>query len=126
MLMKFFSWIGNLISGNVLDRVFNVIEKNVDNAKDKEILKAQALNNWVDNHTQLQISRTWWFQLFFVIPLGVWFSSVVLYSMLWCQDCVYPQTWSIAALPPPLDQWAAWIIMSLFGVAMVDKYLGKK
>lgn len=73
------------------------VEKNKDNIKGAILLNG-----------------AWWFQLFFIIPLAVWFAGVVLYSLLWCSDCVYPQPWSIAALPPPLDQWAGWIIGFLF------------
>ena len=126
MFGQFFSWLGNLITGNLLDKTFQVIEKNIDNAKDKEILKEKVLSNWIAQNTQLQIARTWWFQLFFVVPLGTWFASVCLYSMLFCKNCIYPQTWDIAALPPPLNEWGAWIVMSLFGVALVDKYINRK
>jgi hypothetical protein len=57
---------------------------------------------------------SYWFQLFFIIPLAVWFSIVVLYSIFWCKGCMYPQPWSIAALPPPLNDWAGWIVGFLF------------
>ncbi|MEM6463341.1 MAG: phage terminase large subunit [Pseudomonadota bacterium] len=47
------------------------------------------------------------FQLFFVIPLGVWFAAVVA-------DSLFHFTWNVAALPPPLDTWAGWIVSALF------------
>lgn len=74
-----------------------------DLEKNKDSLKAAVLMN-----------GAWWFQLFFIVPLALWFSGVVVYSLLWCQDCIYPQPWSIAKLPPPLDTWAGWIIGFLF------------
>ncbi len=47
------------------------------------------------------------FQLFFVLPLGVWFSAVVA-------DSIFHFTWNVAALLPPLDMWAGWIVSALF------------
>lgn len=48
-----------------------------------------------------------WLQCLFVIPLGVWFAAVIA-------DSIFQFEWDIAALPPPLDEWAGWIITSLF------------
>lgn len=78
--------------------------------KNKDTLRASLLAN-----------GGWWFQLFFVWPLAVWFMSVVLYSIFWCKACMFPQPWSIAALPSPLDQWAGWIVMFLFLVTPTGK-----
>ena len=47
------------------------------------------------------------FQLFFVLPLGIWFAAVVA-------DSIFHFDWNVAALPSPLDQWAGWIISALF------------
>ena len=59
--------------------------------------------------------------LIFAAPLGLWFGAVVVYSIFWCGLCVYPQTWTIAALPPPLDEWAGLMIISIFGVVGVSR-----
>ena len=55
-----------------------------------------------------------YFQLFFIVPLGLWFAAVILYSVFWCNGCAYPQDWTVAALPSPLNEWAAGIIAFLF------------
>ena len=62
----------------------------------------------------LTSTGAWLFQLFFIVPLALWFFSVVIYSIFLCQDCMYPQEWTIAALPSPLNDWAAAIIAFLF------------
>lgn len=36
--------------------------------------------------------------------------------------CAYPQDWTIAALPPPLDEWAGAIIIAIFGVQAVTRF----
>lgn len=62
-----------------------------------------------------------WFQLFFIVPLALWFAAVVLYSIFWCKACMAPQPWTIAALPDPLNAWAGAIIGFLFLVHTVKK-----
>jgi hypothetical protein len=63
-----------------------------------------------------------WLMLLFAIPLAIWWGAVILYSILWCSRCAYPQTWVIAALPAPLDEWAGLIVMSIFGVIGLTQF----
>lgn len=81
---------------------------------EKEQIKADVEKNKDNIKGAILMNGSWWFQLFFIIPLGVWYATVVLYSIFWCQKCMYPQPWSIAALPVPLDTWAGYIIGFLF------------
>jgi len=46
---------------------------------------------------------------------------VLIYSIFWCQGCAFPQEWTIAALPPPLDEWASMMILAIFGVVGVSR-----
>ena len=102
------------LTGGVLDRVLDTIDHKVDNETDRERIKTEAVQSYVAAHVQIASSRQWFFPLFFLIPAGVWFASVCIYSVLWCRGCAYPQDWSIAALPPPLNEWMGWIVSSLF------------
>lgn len=89
--------------------------KQTNNALEKERILAeteQSKDKW--KAVILTSTGSWWFQLFFIIPLAVWFASVVVYSLLWCRDCAFPQSWTIAALPTPLNEWAGAIIAFLF------------
>ena len=89
--------------------------KSADTSLEKDKLKVQAEESKDKWKAVILVSTgAWWFQLFFIIPLALWFAFVVLYSMFWCQDCMAPQTWSVAALPPPLNEWAGAIIAFLF------------
>lgn len=81
---------------------------------EREKIKADVEKNKYAMKVALLSRGGWWFQLFFIVPLSVWFSGVVIYSLLWCQTCAYPQPWDIAALPDPLNEWAGWIIGYLF------------
>lgn len=95
--------------------------KKTDNALEREKILAeteQSKDKW--KAVILTSTGAWWFQLFFIAPLGFWFAAVVLYSTMWCDDCAFPQMgaynpdWTIAALPDPLNEWAAAIIGFLF------------
>lgn len=61
----------------------------------------------------------WRFQKVFIYILAMYWISVVLYSMFWCNACIIPYAgldyeWSIAALPEPFDIWATGIMTFLF------------
>ena len=111
----------NWFGGSNLDRILTSVDKRFDNETQREEIKADVKKTWISAQTQLLLTRTWWFQLFFIVPLGAWFSWVTIYSMFLCRNCVYAQEWDVAALPEPLNEWAGWIIMSLFIVDQAPK-----
>lgn len=102
------------LTGGVLDRILTTVDKRVDNETEREKIKTQAVETYVQAHVQIANSRQWFFPLFFLIPAGFWFAAVCVYSVLWCRGCAYPQEWTVAALPPPLDEWMGVIVASLF------------
>ena len=110
ILGTLFSW----LSSGPLDRILTSIDKHGSDLTDREKIKTDAVTAYVQAQVQVANSRQWWFPLFFIIPAGLWFAAVCLYSILFCRLCAFPQTWSIAALPAPLDQWMGWIVTSLF------------
>lgn len=102
------------LTGGVLDRILTTVDNTVDNQTERERIKTEAVTAYVSAHVAIANSRQWWFPILFLAPAGLWFTSVCIYSILWCRGCAYPQDWSIAALPPPLDEWMGWIVGSLF------------
>lgn len=113
-MMAFLGLVLNWLTSGPLDRILTSIDKHGDAVTDREKIKTEAVSQYVQAQVSIANSRQWFFPLFFVVPAGIWFASVCIYSVLWCRGCAYPQTWSIAALPPPLDQWMGWIVTSLF------------
>lgn len=123
----FFKSIGGfflkLITGGSLESILDVIDRKMDNDVKKEEIKAEVTKKWIDAQANLLVGRTWWFQLFFVIPLGLWWTSVIIDSILnsfeWYNHVTY-------ALPTPLDTWAGWIISALFvvdgGKALIGRF----
>lgn len=116
--------LGWLTSGP-LDRLFKTIDTSIDNETERERIKADLARSYLSAQVSVLTGRGWWFPLLFLIPAGLWFGSVCLYSVLFCQRCIFPQTWSIAALPPPLDGWMAAIVGSLFIGKAGEQIIGR-
>ena len=114
-----------LFLGGPLSRILDTVDKKVDNETERERIKTQAVETYVDAQARVLTGKGWWFPLFFIAPLGMWFASVCIYSILFCQRCAFPQSWSIAALPSPLDQWSGVIIGSLFMAKYGERLLGR-
>lgn len=114
-----------LFLGGPLSRILDTVDKKVDNETERERIKTQAVETYVDAQARVLTGKGWWFPLFFIAPLGLWFASVCIYSILFCQRCAFPQSWSIAALPSPLDQWSGVIIGSLFMAKYGERLLGR-
>jgi hypothetical protein len=112
--MSIFSTLLGWLLKGPLDRIFKTIDNSIDNETERQRIKEQALGRITSAQVAVLTGPGWWFPLFFIIPLGTWFTSVCFYSILFCQNCVYPVSWTIAALPKPLDEWSGIIISSLF------------
>lgn len=111
-------WIGGVFTGGSLDSILRTIDKGMSDEVRKEEIKAEVAQTWIKAQANLLVGRTWWFQLFFVVPLGFWWSAVIL-------DSVFGWEHDIAALPAPLDEWAAWIITALFIVDGSKAIMGR-
>ncbi len=111
----------SLLTGGSLEKILDVINNKMDNDVKREELKAEVTETWIKAQASLLVGRTWWFQLFFVIPLGVWWTSVILDSII-LKDTFGHVT---HALPSPLDTWAGWIISALFVVDGSKAILGR-
>lgn len=110
MLKLVFGW----MSGGVLDRILTSVDRKVNNETEREKIKTLAVTEYVKAHVGIANSRQWWFPIFFLIPAGMHFAAVTLYSILWCRGCAFPQDWTIAALPAPFNEWEGVIVTSLF------------
>ena len=107
------TWLFGWLASGPLDRILTSIDHKVDNETERERIK-EVVAEYLKAQTAISSGRGWWFPLLFLVPAGLWFASVWVYSILWCWGCIYPQNWLIAALPPPLDQWMGAIVASLF------------
>jgi hypothetical protein len=120
--MVFIKAILGWLTGGALDRVLSSVDKHVEAQTDREKIKSDIIRESYRTRGDWMRSGGFWLMLIYAVPLGAYFAAVLLYSLLWCQGCVYPQTWTIAALPAPLDEWAWMIVVSIFGVMGVDRF----
>lgn len=110
ILMSILGW----LTSGPLDRIFKTVDHSIDNETKREDIKTRAVESYLSAQVSVLTGRGWWFPLLFLIPAGLHFGAVCIYSILWCAGCRYPQAWTIAALPSPLDQWEGAIVGSLF------------
>lgn len=122
-LLSFLPGVLSWLTGGSLNKILSTIEKTIDDQKTRDELQAEVTKTWINAQANLLVGRTWWFQLFFVIPLGFWWSAVIVDSVFQIEG------WDVATLPPPLDNWAAWIVSALFLVdgskALIGRLAGK-
>lgn len=109
------------LTGGVLDRVLDTVDRRVEAETDREKLKTDLIREHYRTRPDFMRAGGFWLMLIFAAPLGLWWAAVLVYSVLWCQGCAYPQSWTIAALPDPLSEWAGLIVMSIFGVLGIDR-----
>ena len=114
-------WLG----GGPLDRILTSVDASIDNETERQNIKADVTKTYVTNQANVLVERTWLLQFLFAVPLGLYWTSILLYSMFWCQGCAYPQDWTIAALPGKFDDFSWAIISSIFLLEGVKVY-GRK
>lgn len=116
-IMSILGWLG----GGPLNRILRTVDKRIEAETDREALKAEIIKTHYATRGKFMRAGGFWLMLIFAVPLGCWWAAVLAYSVFWCQGCAYPQTWHIAALPAPLDDWAGMVVMSIFGVLGIDR-----
>ncbi|EEX09640.1 conserved hypothetical protein [Ruegeria lacuscaerulensis ITI-1157] len=122
MLRFILTW----LTSGPLDRVLDTVDRRVAAETDREKIKGDLIQEHYRQRGDWMRAGGLVLTLLFAVPLAFWFGAVVVYSVFWCHGCAYPQGWTIAALPAPLDEWAGLIIISIFGVIGVTGYRGRK
>lgn len=119
-ILKAGGWAASFLTGGGLGKILDTIEKGMDDEVKKEEIKAEVTKTWINAQANLLVGRTWWFQLFFVIPLGVYWAA-----LLWVNAFPF-LGWTVHALPSPYYEWAAGIVSALFivdgGKALIGRF----
>lgn len=119
---KLGGWALTFLTGGSLTKILDTINNKMDDDVKREELKAEVTKTWITAQSNLLVGRTWWFQLFFVMPLGMWWTSVILDSIFMTKYYNHVTY----ALPAPLDTWAGWIVSALFivdgGKALIGRF----
>lgn len=109
-------WLLSWLGGGPLSRILDTVDNKITAETDREAIKGDIIKEHYRTRADFMRAGGFVLMLLFAVPLAAWFGSVCLYSMLWCRGCAYPQVWTIAALPAPLDQWSGAIVTAIFGV----------
>lgn len=110
------AFIANLFRSGFLERILDTVDNKIDNDTDRNKVKADLIQTHLKTRAGFMEAGGFWLMLLFAVPLAFWHAAVVFASVFWCPGCAYPQSWTVAALPAPLDEWAGIIIVSIFGV----------
>lgn len=116
------AWLFKWLATGPLDRILDTVDRKVAAQTDREKIKADLIQEHYRQRADWMRAGGVFLMLLFAAPLAFWFGAVVVYSVFWCQGCAFPQTWTIAALPAPLDEWAGLMIVSIFGVIGVSRF----
>lgn len=112
----------NFFGGGVLDRIFDTVDKRIEGETDRAKIKGDILQTHLKTRAGFMEAGGFILMMLWAVPAALHFASVVVYSILWCQGCAYPQEWTIAALPAREANWAGAIVMSIFGVVGVTRW----
>ena len=126
MIRTVFNWIfGGGLSGIVRElRGAYADKRNATNEADRiradERISAlreegDVVRSYYENRASWMQAGGFWLLLMFAVPVAVWFWAVVMDSLPYIRDIFGDQ--QVHALPPPLDEWAGWIVLSCIGGA---------
>ncbi|MDX0226773.1 hypothetical protein RWA06_02005 [Sinorhizobium meliloti] len=132
-MITLFSFLLKIGLGGVIDKAIELMQRKAELEVDKEKLRteltAEYLRQVVEetrimadfNKAKFSFPWFWMFAALFVLPLGFWWSTVIL-------DSVFGFSWNVANLPTPeMRQWAGDMIKWIFyvggGVAGVKAVL---
>lgn len=113
MLKAVLKW----LTGGALDRALSSVDTYIESTTDKERIKADVVQSYYANRASFMQSGGFILMLMFAVPVAIYYGAVTMYNLLWCAGCAYPQEWTIAAYPAPLDEWAGWIVIACIGGA---------
>ena len=117
------SWLLSVLlrfaSSGLVDRTLSYLERRHAEETGREKLRTQveietirAAVSETRILAELQRSKMdhwvyWFFVALFLAPLGLWWAAVIA-------DSIGGFTWNVAALPHPLDEWAADMVRWIF------------
>ena len=112
MIRALLSW----LTGGALDRALSTVDRYVDAQTDREKIKADIVRDHIKTRPDWLRAGGVLLMVPFVAVVFFHFGAVAVYSVFWCAECAFAKPWTIAALPAPMDQWEAWIIMASLGI----------
>ncbi len=114
--MNFLKILFGWLSSGPLDRILDTVDKKVQSQTDKEKIKGDVIKAHLHTRSSWFRAGGFWLLVMWSVPFLFWTTSVVVYSVLLCQNCAFgPVGWTVAALPSPLDEWGQWVMLASIG-----------
>ncbi|WP_395173938.1 hypothetical protein [Roseibium alexandrii] len=126
LLMKASGWLIGWLTDDMADRFFSYLDNRAKHKLGRDKLGAEVtVETLRADRASRQAARDivlaeqgWWVTAMirpaFAWPIVIWSGAVVA-------DSLFHFEWNVAALPPPLDEWAAWIVGAYFVTRPFEK-----
>lgn len=111
MLRTILGW----LTGGFLDRALSTVDKHIAAQTDRDKIKADVAREYIRARPSWLQAGGFWLVLFGGLPFAFHAAAVNVYSVFWCAGCAYPKPWTIAALPPPFDEYQWLVLMAWMG-----------
>jgi len=122
MISSIITWLVKLGFGGIVDKTIDLMKHRAQLENDKEKLRTEVAIEQIKaaveetrimagyNERKLEFPWFWLMAFIFVLPLGIWWASVIL-------DSIFGFSWSVANLPTPqMQEWAGQMITWIFYV----------
>lgn len=114
-----FDFFVSIFTGGSLKSILETIDKGMDDEVKKEEVKAKTTEKWIEAQANLLVGRTWWFQLFFVIPAGLYWTALILAQFPFLG-------WTVHRMPGFAEEVFLGIVSALFivdgGKALIGRF----
>jgi hypothetical protein len=127
MFGKFAGWLGNLLTGGLLDKGLAYLAER-DRAKlaamnDAEKRKAEERADIRQTAKEIRLATAghWEMRLITFVIAACFASHLVLITL----DTLVGYPWNVPKFPAPFDEWEGLILLSFFGVQVADRVTSK-
>lgn len=114
-MIKILGFFSKFLGSGIVDRALDTVDKKIENETNRDKIKGDIIQEHLRTRSEWLRSGGFWLLVGWSTPALFWYGSVSVYSVLWCSGCIFPQDWTIAALPSPLDQWGNQIMLASIG-----------
>ena len=95
-----------------LDRILTSVDRSIDNETERQKIRAEATMAYITTEAETRQTAMrqpifWYVWAFFAVPLGIWWSAVML-------DTAFDFSFIVHDLPPSVRPWADQIFNNLF------------
>lgn len=119
LIFTFLKW----LTGGPLNRVLSTVDKRIEAQTDKDRISGEIIKEHMATRAGWLAAGGIWTLIAWNALMLFHVGAVVVYSTFWCAACAYPKSWTIAALPAPLDTYEGWIILAgIGGLSLMQRF----